>query len=416
SLCFSIRNSLFLSIQTEMFCLLFSVFLPVYCAHKIPEETMTTVELIANAGYPVQEIQAITRDGYILTMHRIPFGRSKVHSTAPRPTVLLQHGLLASSADWVLNLPEQSLGFQMADAGFDVFLGNVRGNVYSRGHINQTIDEKEYWRFSFDEMAQFDLEAMVDKALSVSGNDHLHYVGYSQGTMMMFARLSKDRLFGKKMKKFFALAPVGSVAHSKGPIVVIGKDFLPEIELFIKLIGEEEFLPSSFITKFITRAACGASSLTNPLCANILFALVGPNTNQMNKTRLAAYLSHTPAGTSTQNVLHWAQMTRSGRTEMYDYGSENANLQYYGQSTPPEYDLSKVIVPTYLFHSPADLLADPEDVKYLLKTLPRETVVENVELRDFNHIDFVYGLRAATEIYEKIIREIKDHKTNSIRA
>lgn len=33
---------------------------------------------------------------------------------------------------------------------------------------------------SFDEMAQFDLEAMVDKALSISGRDHLHYVGYSQ--------------------------------------------------------------------------------------------------------------------------------------------------------------------------------------------------------------------------------------------
>ncbi|GMS81342.1 hypothetical protein PENTCL1PPCAC_3517, partial [Pristionchus entomophagus] len=381
----------------------------------IDQLSIFQVELIANAGYPVQEIRAITRDGCILTMHRIPFGRNEVPSTAPRPSVLLQHGLLATSADWVLNLPEQSLGFQMADAGFDVYLGNVRGNVYSRGHANETVDKREYWRFSFDEMAQFDLEAMVDKALSISGTSHLHYVGYSQGTMMMFARLAIDKDFGKKIKKFFALAPVGAVAHAKGPIVTIGKEWLPEIELFIKLLGEEEFLPTSFIQQFLTRAACGATSLTNPLCANILFALVGPNTNQMNKTRLAAYLSHTPAGTSTQNILHWAQMTRTGRTEMYDYGSESANLRYYGMTTPPQYDLSKVSVPTYLFHSPADLLADPDDVQYLLKTLPRGTVAENVELRDFNHIDFVYGLRAATEIYEKIIREIKDHEKNVVR-
>ncbi|GMT11554.1 hypothetical protein PFISCL1PPCAC_2851, partial [Pristionchus fissidentatus] len=399
-----------------MICLLFAFALPSFCAPRIPEETMSTVDLIANAGYPVQEIRAVTRDGHILMIHRIPFGRNATPSSKPRPTVFLQHGLLASSADWVLNLPEQSLGFQMADAGFDVYMGNVRGNVYSRAHVNgSTVDRKEYWRFSFDEMAQFDLEAMVDKAMEVSGSNYVHYVGYSQGTMMMFAKLAREKQFAKKIKKFFALAPVVSVAHAKGPIVTIGRELLPEIELFIKMLGEEEFLPSSVITQFITRAACGASSITNPLCSNLLFALVGPNTNQLNNTRLAAYLSHTPAGTSTQNVLHWAQMSRSGRSEMYDYGSDADNLKYYGQTTPPKYDYSQVDVPTYLYHSPADLLSDPEDVEYLARTLPRTAVVENVMLKDFNHIDFVYGLRAATEIYAKIIREIKDHESNVVR-
>lgn len=48
------------------------------------------------------------------------------------------------------------------------------------------LGSRTYFPSSFDEMAQFDLEAMVDKALSVSGRDHLHYVGYSQ---VLFYRL-----------------------------------------------------------------------------------------------------------------------------------------------------------------------------------------------------------------------------------
>lgn len=36
----------------------------------------------------------------------------------------------------------------MADAGFDVWMGNVRGNVYSTEHVKYTRKDKEYWKFS----------------------------------------------------------------------------------------------------------------------------------------------------------------------------------------------------------------------------------------------------------------------------
>ena len=43
--------------------------------------------------------------------------------TWEKPPVLLQHGLIDSAATWVMNMPKQSLGFVLADQGYDVWLG-----------------------------------------------------------------------------------------------------------------------------------------------------------------------------------------------------------------------------------------------------------------------------------------------------
>ena len=52
-----------------------------------------------------------TDDGYILTMFRIPHGKDGPGlNNEPRPVVFVQHGLLCSSADWVLSDPPKALG------------------------------------------------------------------------------------------------------------------------------------------------------------------------------------------------------------------------------------------------------------------------------------------------------------------
>ncbi|KHJ97197.1 hypothetical protein OESDEN_02830 [Oesophagostomum dentatum] len=76
-------------------------------------------------------------------------------------------------------------------------------------------------------------------------------------------------------------------------------------------------------------------------------------------------------------------------------------------ANPPEYDFTKIQNPIYLYWGDSDWLADPTDISGYL--LPRilHTVVSNIELNDYNHLDFIWGLRAAGDIYHPIVDIIK---------
>lgn len=75
------------------------------CPHKFQPD------LVRKYNYPLEVHHVMTPDGYILEMHRIPHGRDNNNSPSPdKPIVFLQHGLLSSSADWVLKGPGTALG------------------------------------------------------------------------------------------------------------------------------------------------------------------------------------------------------------------------------------------------------------------------------------------------------------------
>lgn len=113
-----------------------------------PDVSRNVSELIWSKGYPVEEYNVITTDGYILSVQRIPRGRNEVfrNNSSAKVPVFLVHGLFGSSADFVVNFEKQSLGFLLADAGFDVWLGNYRGNTYTN-HVSLRRDDKPFWSF-----------------------------------------------------------------------------------------------------------------------------------------------------------------------------------------------------------------------------------------------------------------------------
>lgn len=154
------------------------------------------MEIATRHGYPAEAHTVTTEDGYLLTMHRIPCGRIGCHQKGGRgrgQPVFLQHGLLSSSADWVISGPGKALGkireqnwlsvigkvlkcsflltaYILADAGYDVWLGNARGNTYSRRHVSMSNSDSRYWDFSWHEMAVYDIPAEIDYIYDIKGN------------------------------------------------------------------------------------------------------------------------------------------------------------------------------------------------------------------------------------------------------
>lgn len=106
---------------------------------------------------------------------------TNVENEGPKkPVVILQHGLNCSSVDWILN-SNNSLGFILADNGYDVWINNSRGNRYSRNHISldPDYDKSQYWDYSFEEMAKFDQPALFTFVLNRTGVKSVSYIGHS---------------------------------------------------------------------------------------------------------------------------------------------------------------------------------------------------------------------------------------------
>lgn len=371
-----------------------------------PDACRNVTEIIRNKGYPVEEHRVTTSDGFIINIQRMPDGRKKRRAKGPKPVVFLQHGLLSSSADWVINYPHESLAYILADAGYDVWLGNVRGNTYS-GHVKYTRKDKEFWDFSFDQMIQYDLPTMLDYVLNTTQQRKLFYVGHSQGTLILFALLSERPEYNQKIQLFSAMGPVTNVTHMTSPVRLLAP-FAKDAQMLFRLFGEYDFLPNNWFIRFLAKTMC-KYHVIREVCEDVIFLITGTDMHELNVTRLPVFISHTPAGTSVKNMIHFAQLVREKRFQKFDYGSSK-NMAIYGQKIPPAYNVSGVKIPVGLFWSLNDWFADPTDVNILTEQLPNLTLNYQVPDPEFTHIDFILGMHANDIVYNAMMKLMDRHR------
>lgn len=361
---------------------------------------LNVTQLIDKYKHTVNEHYVETDDGYILTMIRIK---------SRGPPVLLMHGLLMSADDWVTAGPNDGLAYLLALTGYDVWMGNARGNKHSKKHVSMSPDTEQFWNFSWDEIGRYDLPAMIDYVLSATSKEKLAYIGHSQGTTAFFVMCSEKPEYNEKITTMIALAPVAWMSHLKSPLVRMVAPFHYYEIALVKMFKMYEVLPKPIKQQFSREPLCEIGN--GIVCTTILFCLCGFDFEQFNKENIPVIFGHMPSGASINQIVHYLQNMMSHSFQKYDYG-EAKNREVYGSRKPPKYAVEKITAPIALFFSDNDWLCDVEDIKILKRKLPNVIDFYQVPFKKFNHADYLWAMDSKRLVYGRILELLRFEPRN----
>ncbi|XP_013114395.2 lipase 3 [Stomoxys calcitrans] len=386
-------------------CSLSAAFVPLRQSREII--ITDAVRRIRHDGFPVEYHKVQTKDGYILTLHRIPilqqfpYGSQRV---IRRPVVFMLAGIYASSDAWLLNGRENSLPYLLSRHGFDVWLGNNRGNVYSRQNIFHNASDPEFWNFSWHEMSIYDMTAMVDFIRAYTGERRMHFIAISQGGTVFLVLNSMLPQYNQVFKTATLLAPVAYVSNTKGSLAKIFGPLLGTRNYVSKVLEGVEMVSTNKYVKKLLSMACLENE--RPLvCVSRLWPAAGYDTQLLNKTLLPDIMANFPVGGSFKQMMHYFQGYMSKKFRQYDYGPEQNYLRYH-QIEPPEYCLENVRVPTTIYYAENDYIVSVEDIWRLVRRLRSVQAVYKLPYKRWNHFDFICGLGVRQIIFENVVKSL----------
>ncbi|XP_057422297.1 uncharacterized protein LOC130716117 isoform X2 [Lotus japonicus] len=372
-------------------------------------DARTCQDVITELGYPYEAIHVITNDGYVLLLERIP-------RRDARKAVYLQHGVMDSSMGWVSNGVVGSPAFAAYDQGYDVFLGNLRGLV-SREHINKNISSREYWRYSINEHGTEDIPAMIEKIHQVKtaelrlskpdieedNNDDQLYklcaISHSLGgaSVLMYVITRRIERKRHRLSRLILLSPAGFHQDSNLVFSVV-EHVVFLLAPILSRICPAFYIPTRFFRMLVNKLARDLQNL--PAVGGLVQTLVsyvvgGDSSNWVGALGLPHYNMNDMPGVSFYVALHLAQIKRTRRFRMFDYGSASANMEVYG--SPEPLDLAEnyrlIDVPVDLVAGQKDKVIRPSMVKRHYKLMKEAGVDVSFNEFEYAHLDFTFSHR-----------------------
>ncbi|CAG9853867.1 unnamed protein product [Phyllotreta striolata] len=366
-------------------------------------------EIIRRMGYPVLTYKVLTPDGYILTMFRIPNNHSSNPNAKYHP-IYLQHGLVATCATF-LGKGRDSLAFLLSDAGYDVWLGNYRGNAYSEEHVNLTVYDQEYWNHGMDEVALVDLPSNFQTILKhTAPGSKIIFIGHSLGTAVSLMYSAEYPEFSNRILKMLVLlCPAYTLSNMISPYRAPAPmgDFVLDT---IRRLRLERIVSQAQELRRLVVPPCMESPEMMQNCMQMYNLFYGPKTD-LGPESIPVYFNQLPGGTSIKILNHAADLVL-GNFRKYNYKS--LNYKAYGRKTPPVYDISKIKVPVYLVYSAQDWATPEADALNLWRNLPKSSRygMMKINRNTFNHIDMVFGRHARQWVYDPLIRVLNKAISN----
>ncbi|XP_017786628.1 PREDICTED: lipase member K-like [Nicrophorus vespilloides] len=365
-----------------------------------PDQNTELPDIVKRMGYPVENYTVTTDDSYILTVFRIPRPGAK--------PVFVQHGISVSAICFTDTLND-SLAYVLYDAGYDVWLGNFRGNRYANKHVFLNTDTLAYWNFSFHEMGKYDLKSQLGLVYEET-NQKIYYIGYSMGTTASYIyNILHPEESLQKLNIMVSLAPIAYLRNMSEIFESLAELWMP-LEPEISTITHGVVQQRSEFSTFLTETLCLSNTITMFICQVFTQSFVGMDLEQLRAETLPIVSVQNPDAASTKTITHYAQFVNSKRFQYFDYG-RTANTRIYGDPIAPLYDISNITIPIYLMHGENDQLATMSNVENFFKDLPESTKKNGkflVPYKKFNHLDFISAKDQKSLLYDPLVNFLKN--------
>lgn len=366
-------------------------------------------------GFEAESHLVHTQDGFKLTLHRLKPENNGYTSNGK--AIYFQHGLLMTSDVWCVMLnKDDNLPFRLCEQGYDVFLGNNRGNKYSNKHVGFSSDERKFWDFSIDEFAMYDIPSSIDYILKLKGISTLTYIGFSQGCSQILSSVSINDDLNHKIDKLVLIAPATTPKRLSNWLLNSIINFNPE--MMYLLFGRKILMKSVIFWRKITYPPMFIQLIDLP--NKILFDWNSVNIDVIQK--MVSYY-HLYSTTSVKCVVHWFQIIKSKRFQMYQ---EKDYFEPFEYPTDTRIDISKLLI----IYGMNDSLVD---IDTLVSQLPafnkqhftqikdgkvvgrREVVIkengEGVDDKELNvfgiygheHLDLLWGRRQQENVINNVL-------------
>lgn len=352
-------------------------------------------QLATKYGHGAEQHEVTTEDGYIITVFRL--------GDKNGVSVMLLPGI-SDVADTFIIRGNTSLAITLANAGYNVWVGNTRGTKFGRRHVTLDPDnDEEFWNFSLHEIGYYDLAAMIDYVCEKTGEESIVTIAHSQGTTAHYVLCSTRTEYNSRITLTISLAPVAFLNNVVPPVSLLMSAF-PEINLLLKSFGINELLQDHKAASDLVKFICSKGIVSYAVCAcGLLFPFAGFNPNNIKSDFIGVLVGHFPAATSRKSFEHFDQIFLRKKFAQYDYGLAN-NLVKYGKESPPDYDLSGVTVKAALLVGPNDQLSRVKDVEHLKDSLSNVVHYEVMQPKLWSHADFIWGEDMPENLYPSIFK------------
>ena len=352
-------------------------------------------EFIQNNGYELEEHNVTTNDDYILSLwHLVP-------KNSTTKVAYFQHGL--SDTAWCFfQLGSKSLPFLLMEEGYDVWLGNSRGSLFSLKHKSKDPKDPDsgFFNFTMEDHVKYDLPATIEYIKSKTGQKTMSYIAHSQGSTIFFMLyMSNSQLVESSIDHFASVGTVFNIVHATYfPLKLLD----PLYKILETLNKNRPVLVFGDKLRLLLGNFCKHL----PSVCEVLIehaASIKP-TKRVDYTTIYNYLYYHPGGTSNSNLLHWSQIHTLKKLVHY-------NPNFSKEKTAIPYDsnvLKNWKVKALVARSDMDSFSSYDDVTELIDLVNNETILKVLDITNYGHLDVLAAESAYSDVYIPIINFLKE--------